>query len=311
VRICLMIEGQEGVTWNQWLALAETCDHAGLDGLFRSDHYTGFLSGQGSLDAWATLAALAAVTERIQLGTLVSPATFRHPSVLARNAITVDHISRGRVAVGLGAGWHEGEHVENGFEFNDVSWRLERFREQLEIVHRQLHEDEPFDFEGRQYTLRGSHPLPRPVQQRLPIIVGGAAKRGTAEPAARFADEFNTTSASVEDCRERRQRLDQACERVGREPATLPLSLMALCVVGADAGDFQRRTRRLSARLGRPAEQLPWWPDQALVGTVDQVADRLREYEDAGVTRVMLQHLVHDDLEMVELLGREVAPAVA
>ena len=130
MRVCLMVEGQEGVTWPQWLALAEACEVSGLEGLFRSDHYSGLVGGEGgALDAWATLAALAEHTRRIRLGTLVSPATFRHPSVLARNAVTVDHVSNGRVELGMGAGWYEPEHVKHGFEFRDLSWRLARFRE--------------------------------------------------------------------------------------------------------------------------------------------------------------------------------------
>ena len=312
MRVCLMIEGQEGVRWHEWLALARACEDSGLEGLFRSDHYTGFFGGDGgSLDAWATLAGLAARTERIRLGTLVSPATFRHPSVLARNASTVDHISGGRVELGMGAGWHEPEHVQNGFEFRDVAWRLERFREQLEIVHRQLRERDEFDFEGRHYHLLDSRALPKPVQVRLPLIVGGSAKRGTADPAARFADEYNTTSASPDDCRHRRRLLDEACERAGRDPSTLPLSLMTFGLVGGDEGAVQDRRRRLAERLGRSADDIGGPSESTLVGTVDQVVERLREYEAAGVTRVMVQHLAPDDVEMVALLGREVAPRVA
>src|SRR5689334_17585970 len=134
-----MIEGQEDVTWEDWVALAEACESSGLEGLFRSDHY---LSGdgrigRGSLDAWTTLAAIAARTERIRLGTMVSPATFRHPSVLANAALTVDHISGGRAELGLGAGWYELEHQAFGFAFPPLGERMEMLEEQLEIVHRQ------------------------------------------------------------------------------------------------------------------------------------------------------------------------------
>jgi alkanesulfonate monooxygenase SsuD/methylene tetrahydromethanopterin reductase-like flavin-dependent oxidoreductase (luciferase family) len=307
-----MIEGQEGVTWEQWLALAQACEQHGVEAMFRSDHYSGFHGGDaGALDAWATLAALAARTEKLRLGTLVSPGTFRHPSVLAKNAVTVDHVSGGRVELGMGAGWHEAEHVEHGFEFQDVSWRVDRFREQLEIVARQLNGDGPFDFEGRYYTLNGSDPRPKPVQRPLPIIVGGSAKRGTAEPAARFASEYNTTFATPEECRRRRATLDEACERAGRDPSTLPLSMMTFCLVGADADDLDARRRRAADFLGREVDEVPRRRDSALFGTIDDVAARLHEYEAAGVTRVMCQHLVHGDLEMVALLGRELAPAVA
>src|SRR5262245_56506689 len=131
-----MIEGQEGVEWQHWLALASACERSGLEGLFRSDHYLSVLgvSERGTLDAWATLAALAARTARIRLGALVSPVTFRHPAVLAKNAVTVDHVSGGRVEVGLGAGWNEEEHRAFGFEFPDLATRMAMLAEQLEVV---------------------------------------------------------------------------------------------------------------------------------------------------------------------------------
>lgn len=299
-----MIEGQEGVTWEDWLALAQACERSGVEAMFRSDHYSGFLGGDdGSLDAWATMNALAARTERLRLGTLVSPATFRHPSVLARMATTADHVSGGRIMLGMGAGWHDAEHEQFGFEFHTARWRVERFGEQLEIVHRQLNEDDPFDFQGKHYTLVGCDARPKPVQRPFPILVGGGVKRGTAGPAARFASEYNTTSPTPEEARERRACLDGYCADVGRDPATLPLSMMTFCIVGRDRGEVDERLRQ----LGRD----PWKPEASLVGTVEEVAERLREYEAAGITRVMCQHLLHRDLDMVELLGRELAPAVA
>ena len=299
-----MIEGQEGVTWDEWLALAQACEQSGVEAMFRSDHYSGFHGGDGgSLDAWATINALAGVTETLRLGTLVSPGTFRHPSVLARMAVTADHVSGGRIVLGMGAGWHDAEHEQFGFEFRTAAWRVERFGEQLEIVHRQLNEDEPFDFEGKHYTLTGCDALPKPVQRPFPILVGGAAKPGTGRPAARFASEYNTTFPTPEEARERRARLDEFCAEAGRDPSTLPLSMMTFCIVGRDRAEVDERLRE----LGRP----PWKPEASLIGTVDEVAERLRDYEAAGITRVMCQHLLHRDVDMVEVLGRELAPAVA
>ena len=122
-----MIEGQENVTWEDWVALAEACEEHGLEGLFRSDHYTAIIRPDADAhDAWATLAGLATITDRIRLGTMVSPATFRHPSVLARMAVTVDHISGGRVEVGMGSGWYEREHHAHGFPFLDATRSEER-----------------------------------------------------------------------------------------------------------------------------------------------------------------------------------------
>ena len=161
MRVCLMVEGQEGVTWEQWLALAQACEESGADGLFRSDHYLSIIRGgsAGSLDAWATLAALAARTERIRLGTLVSPVTFRHASVLAKNAVTVDHISGGRVELGIGAGWNEREHAAYGIELPPMRERFERYAEQVEIVHGLVTEGH-FAFDGDIYSLAGVDALP-------------------------------------------------------------------------------------------------------------------------------------------------------
>jgi alkanesulfonate monooxygenase SsuD/methylene tetrahydromethanopterin reductase-like flavin-dependent oxidoreductase (luciferase family) len=142
--VCLMIEGQEDVTWDQWLALAAACDEHGFEALFRSDHYVSFgHPGEwGSLDAWTTLAALAPHTERIRLGALVSPVTFRHPSVLAKSVVTADHASGGRVELGMGAGWFEEEHRAFGFPFPETSERWSVLEEQVEIVHRLWDRDE-------------------------------------------------------------------------------------------------------------------------------------------------------------------------
>jgi F420-dependent oxidoreductase-like protein len=311
MRFALMIEGQEGVTWDEWVVLARACEEHGLEGLFRSDHYQSVFesSGRGSLDAWATLAGLAAVTERIRLGTMVSPATFRRPSILARMVATVDHISGGRVELGLGAGWNQAEHDAYGFPFPAVGERMEILEEQLEIVHRQWTEDE-FSFDGRHYRLERSRAEPKPVQRpRPPIVLGGAAGPRAARLAARWADEYNTIFATPEKCRERRARIVDACEREGREP--IPFSLMTACCVGRDREEALARARRRLDRTGRdggdPAELLG--DDSTLIGTVDEVVARLGSYRDAGVERVFLQHLDHADLEMVRLIGEEIVPA--
>jgi F420-dependent oxidoreductase-like protein len=314
VRVALMIEGQEGVSWDDWLALARACEANGVEAVYRSDHYLSTVGAGdlGSLDAWTQIAALGARTERVRLGTLVSPATFRHPAVLAKAVITADHASGGRVELGMGAGWLEEEHRSYGFEFPDRRTRLERFAEQVEIVHRLLTRERT-TFEGRHYRLEDCECLPKPLQRpRPPLIVGGSARRGTLEPAVRFADEYNTIFASVDEVRERRRKLDEACERVGRDPSTIRFSLMTGFAVGADRAEARERMRRRLERARSDED-----PDEALehkrdwiVGTVDEAAEKLRAYEDAGLDGVMLQHLDHTDLDAVALIGRELAPAV-
>jgi alkanesulfonate monooxygenase SsuD/methylene tetrahydromethanopterin reductase-like flavin-dependent oxidoreductase (luciferase family) len=303
-----MIEGQEGVTWDEWVALASACEEHGIEALFRSDHYVSSSDeSRPVLDAWATIAGLAALTSTLELGTLVSPVTFRHPAVLARSAATADEISGGRVTLGMGAGWMEREHEAYGFEFGRAKERVAHLAEQVEIVYRLLHEDR-VTFEGARYRLEEAPGLDRPD---LPILIGGSAKPGTIEPAVRFAREYNTFFANMHEIRERKRTLDEACERAGRDPSTLRYSLMAPCVVGRDERDVQESARRIGARFGRdPQEVLERYGERGPVGTVEQVLERLKEIEQVGYERVMLQHLVHDDLDTVALIGRELVPAV-
>ena len=306
MRVALMIEGQEGVTWEQWCALADACERHGIETLFRSDHYISQSDENGNVahDAWTTLAALAARTTTLRLGTLVSPATFRLPGLLANAVATVDHVSGGRIELGLGAGWMEREHRAFGFPFPETRVRLEMFAEQLEIVHR-LWTEERVDFRGRHYTLEDAPGLPKPVQQpRPPLLVGGSGTRGTAEPAARFADEYNTPFVSPEDFADVRAKVRCACEATGQ---TLRFSTMTGCLIGATRADALERARLLYGRVARDVDFDTWlerYAQRALVGSVDEVAARLREYEAAGCERVMLQHLLHADLEPVELIGQ-------
>jgi F420-dependent oxidoreductase-like protein len=316
MRLCVMVEGQEGVSWDEWTALAYACERYGLDGLFRSDHYLSVVGRRerASLDALTTIAGLAARTERIRLGALVSPVTFRHPSVLAKSVATIDHISGGRVELGLGAGWNEAEHAAYGFPFPALRTRMELLEEQLEIIHRQWSEDST-TLEGRHYRLEDCPALPKPLQQpHPPIIVGGMARPRSVALAVRFADEYNTLLASVEDCRERKARLVEACERAGRDPETLALSLMATCVVGADRAQVLERVRRVLRVWGAddqdPEAVLAEREERWIAGTPDQVVARLRALEGAGVRRVYLQHLAPADAGMVALLGEEVVPAM-
>jgi F420-dependent oxidoreductase-like protein len=303
MRVALMIEGQEGVTWEQWCALADACERHGVDTLFRSDHYISQANEDGNVahDAWTTLAGLAARTTTLRLGTLVSPATFRLPALLANAVATVDHISGGRVELGVGGGWMEREHRAYGFPFPETSTRLAMFAEQLEIVHR-LWTEPRVDFRGKHYTLEDAPAQPKPLQEpHPPLLVGGSGTRGTAEPAARFADEYNTPFASPEAFARIRASLQRACEETGR---TLRFSTMTTCLIGATHDDAMERAHRLYGRIPRQASFDEWldaYRNRSLIGSVDEVAEQLGRYE--GCDRVMCQHLLHDDLEVVELIG--------
>jgi F420-dependent oxidoreductase-like protein len=307
VELCLMIEGQEGVTWPQWVALARACEEHGVPALFRSDHYLelgGDHPERGSLDAWTTLAALGAVTSTLRLGTLVSPATFRHPSVLAKAVATADHVSNGRVDLGLGAGWHAREHEAYGFAFPPPRERMDILEEQLQVV-LGTWSDGPFTFDGEHYRLRDLDARPKPAQRpHPPIIVGGSAGPRSAALAARYADEYNTVFATPAEVRERREAVERACEAAGRQP--LPFSLMTGVLVGRDRGELEDRARRLSAVTGGDAAPfLAQPPSGWVVGTLEDAAAQLAALRDAGVARIMCQHLLHDDVDAVALIGRE------
>jgi alkanesulfonate monooxygenase SsuD/methylene tetrahydromethanopterin reductase-like flavin-dependent oxidoreductase (luciferase family) len=288
MRVCLMIEGQEGVSWEQWVALAQAAESAGLEGLFRSDHYRSIVRGDpaGSLDAWATLAGLAAITTDLRLGTMVTPVTFRRPQVLAKMVVTVDHMSHGRVELGLGAGWFESEHEAYGFAFPPQRERLDELDRQLAEIVRHWTEAEGV--------------WPKPLQEpRPPLIIGGGAKPRTVAAAVRHADEYNTVWPTLDEARERRRIVDDAAREAGREP--LVFSMMTGCVVGRDESELRERLQAFEALTGNDTP--------AISGTLDQVAETLRAYEAVGVERVMLQHLVHEDVEMVAVLG-ELAAAL-
>lgn len=274
-----MIEGQEDVTWEDWVALAESCEASGIEALFRSDHYVS-VSGhreRGALDAWGTICALAARTTTLRLGTLVSPASFRHPSVLAKLATTADHVSGGRVELGLGTGWHEVEHAAYGFPFEAMGTRMDVLEEQLAIIHDgHWGADEHYSFTGDHYTLTDLDAQPKPIQTpHPPLILGGAAGPRAARLAARYADEYNTVMPTPDEIRERRARITAACEAAGRAP--IPFSTMGPI------------------------------PD----GGFDALHEQLSSFKELGVARAFVQHLDHRDLAMVERIGRELVPALA
>jgi alkanesulfonate monooxygenase SsuD/methylene tetrahydromethanopterin reductase-like flavin-dependent oxidoreductase (luciferase family) len=244
---------------------------------------------------------------------LVSPATFRHPSLLAKMVVTADHVSGGRVELGLGAGWHEAEHRAYGFAFPPQGVRLEMLEEQAEIVHRSW-QPGAFDFTGRHYRIEGLEAVPKPFQQPHPnLIIGGRGGARSAAVAARWADEYNTTFASPEECRAVRRRVAEAWEKGGRDPDTLVFSLMTGAVVGRDADDFRCREQAIVAARGQAgsddaawlAENMPAW----VTGTIDQAVVQLQALAAVGVERVMLQLQQNDDLDMVALLG-EIATLV-
>ncbi len=313
--VCLMIEGQEDVTWEDWKALAAACERHGVGTLFRSDHYLSVVPGsrRGALDAWATICALGAVTDRLRLGTLVSPATFRHPAVLAKMVTTADHITSGRVELGIGAGWWQGEHDAYGFPLPPIGVRIDVLEEQCEIIARHWRGG-PFSFDGEHYGAAEVEPLPAPVQPGgPPLILGGIGKPRSIALAARLADEYNVPEMTAPQMAAVREKLDAACETIGRDPASLPLSLNTGWIVGEDRAELEMRLGRLADWEGAASAAayrvglLESW----IVGTTDEALEIVAALEDSGVSRIMAQQLLHHDLDAVELLGRRFGPSVA
>jgi alkanesulfonate monooxygenase SsuD/methylene tetrahydromethanopterin reductase-like flavin-dependent oxidoreductase (luciferase family) len=306
MRVCLMIEGQESVSWDEWLALAKACEEGPIEALFRSDHYQSVmgLTDRGSLDAWSTINALAAVTTTLRLGALVSPVTFRHPSVLAKSVVTADHVSGGgRIELGMGAGWLEAEHETYGFPFPPTGERVQMFEEQIEIVRRQW-DEATFDFDGEHYKITGGNALPKPLS-RPNLIVGGRARPRSLRLAAPWADEYNLVMMTAEECAEAVPAIKRAWKEAGRpEPV---ISLMTSCIVGSDEVDLLERAHAVAEVRGDdatdPEAYLQAERPNSLVGTVAQVREKIAELEQVGVERVMLQYLPHRDLDGVDYIA--------
>jgi alkanesulfonate monooxygenase SsuD/methylene tetrahydromethanopterin reductase-like flavin-dependent oxidoreductase (luciferase family) len=246
---------------------------------------------------------------------MVSPATFRHPSVLAKLATTADHVSGGRIEVGIGTGWWEAEHETYGFAFPPMRERMAILGEQMEIIHRSW-EPGPFSFDGAHYTVKDLDALPKPVQRpHPPLIGGGSAGPKAAALAARWCDEYNVVFATPDEAREKNAAIRAACQAAGRDPATITHSLMNGLIVGADRAELHRRVGAVAHLRGEEPSDLAAYAEELskgwIVGTPDAVVARLREYEAAGISRVYLQHLAHRDLAMLDLLAREVIPALA
>ena len=306
MRVCLMIEGQESVSWEEWLALAKACEASEIEALFRSDHYLSVMgrAGRASLDAWATISALAAVTSTLRLGALVSPVTFRHPSVLAKNVVTADHVAGGgRIELGLGAGWLEAEHAAYGFLFPPTGERFRMLEEQIEIIRRQWGEG-PLDFEGEHYELKGLDALPKPLAPPN-LIVGGRARPRSLALAARWADEYNLVMAGVDESRAAVPLIREAWEAAGR-PAPV-ISLMTGGVIGSDQVDLLERAHSVAEIRGEdatdPEAYIRELPDHWLVGTVAEIRSQLAELEETGVERLMFQYLTHGDLDGVDYVA--------
>jgi F420-dependent oxidoreductase-like protein len=307
MRLRIFTEPQQGARYSDLASLARLSEEQGFDAFFRSDHLMAFDGDglPGPTDAWLTLAALARDTSRIRLGTLVSPVTFRYPGPLAISVAQVDDMSGGRVELGLGTGWHDGEHRAYGIPFPTVGERFAHLEEQLAIITGLWSTPigERFSFTGSHYTLTDSPALPKPVQQPIPVIVGGWGEKRTPRLAAKYATEFNLPFAPVELFGDAVKRVHAACEASGRDPNTIRTTVAQTVCCGSSEAEFARR----AAAIGQDPASLR---ANNLGGLPNEVVDRIRAYGDAGAESVYLQVLDLADHDHVRLIASEIAPHV-
>lgn len=307
IEIAIMIEGQSGLNWPRWQNFAKAVENLGYVGLYRSDHYTNPNPPDlDSLELWVSLTWLASNTSRIEFGPMVSPLSFRNPSMTARMASAVDDLSNGRLQLGLGAGWQEREHNTYGWDLLNISERFDRFEEGLEIVSQLLKNDNPSSYEGKYYQLREGLLLPRPQRSGgPPLLIGGNGPKRTLPLVAKYAQEWNALFLNPEDFKSTSAFLDELVIKAGRKPEEVKRSMMTSCEFGRTEKEVRERVEKRTNGRITPEKMRA---NGRLVGTANQIVEILGEMEEAGVERIMLQWLGLDDLDRLEAMAHGVLP---
>jgi alkanesulfonate monooxygenase SsuD/methylene tetrahydromethanopterin reductase-like flavin-dependent oxidoreductase (luciferase family) len=288
----------------------QAAEDMGYESLCRSDHLTG-LWGEAkrpSLETWTSLTVLAMRTRRIRFGPLVSPITFYQPALLAKMAVALDTLSNGRLDLGLGGGWNEHEHAMFGIPLPPMKERLDRLEGAARYI-RALGVGEPVTLDQPYYPLRKAENYPLPTHGRLRLVIGGRGEKRTLRIAAEFADEWNVTRVDPAGFRQKREVLAKHCAAVRRDPESIERSLMIPLAIGRDRADVAQRIGAARATFPQiPADEDAWRKASFLVGAPTDVVASLKEWEAAGVQRVMLQMLDMEDLAAIELFARHVLP---
>jgi len=319
VRFALMIEPQQGLTYAEQLAIVRRAESAGFEAFFRSDHYQSFPGPTGlpTTDAWAVLAGLARETDRITLGALVSPVTYRRFGNLAKVITTVDEMAGGRLEFGLGAGWHDIEHAQLGLPFPEISERGDMLEENLDVLLGLWGEPDGWSYEGRHVRIQDAQFYPKPVavpgRPTLPngasrprLLVGGGGTPRSMRIAAKYADEFNLSSSSPDVARDKYAQLDAACREAGRDPATMGRSTMSGVMIGRDREELRRRQEQLLSDFGNADAGEDWFlerRDRWIFGTPDEARAQVERFAEAGTERIMLQDFIPRDLEMISQMS--------
>jgi F420-dependent oxidoreductase-like protein len=293
--------------WDDILALTEHCEQTGWDGVYFADHF--MPNGPGpepldgnTLECWSVVAALAASVPRLRLAPLVSSVTYRHPAVLAKIAAAVDQVSHGRLTLGVGAGWQQNEHAAYGLPLGTVRERMDRFEEAVQVL-RSLLSQPRTTFEGQYFEIQNAPNQPPPVQQRMPLLIGGAGERRTMRVAARYADHWNSWT-TPERLAHKVSVLREHCEQVGRDPAEIHVSTQALLFLSADQEWLADATARWrGGPSGAPV----------ISGTPGEVTDVIGRYAQAGADEFIVPDFTLGSLERkkdtCDLFQQEVAPA--
>jgi alkanesulfonate monooxygenase SsuD/methylene tetrahydromethanopterin reductase-like flavin-dependent oxidoreductase (luciferase family) len=302
-KIGIMIEGQEGLSWERWRNLCRDVEGLGFDSLRRSEHLISLMgddtSSRDCIDCWTSLALAAEWTKTIQFGPMVSPMTFHHAAVLARKAAAVDLLSGGRLILGVGAGWNENEHVVFGLPFLTTGGRMDLFEQGVARI--------------RDTWVRSN---PKPAQNPIPLLMGGVGEKRALPLVAREAAEWNYTRMDHEEYRHKREVINRACNGIGRDPASIRYSVMSSFLIGRDLDDLRQRALQLAEVIPQfkrdsADEILQVVRQRAFVGTPEEIAEQIRKYAALGVDLFMLQHFLLDDRDALELLASDVIPAVA
>ncbi|MCO5215582.1 MAG: LLM class flavin-dependent oxidoreductase [Thermomicrobiales bacterium] len=304
MRISLMIEGALGIDWPRWQRLVRATEDFGFDGIVRSDHFMGRPGErQAALEAYTSLTWAADHTSRIELGTLVSPVSFRDPRILAWQASAINDLAKGRLRVGIGTGWQEQEHNAFGFELGSMDERFARMEAGLKVVVALTRSDSPVSLDSERYPLREAQLIPRWPEANSPaIVIGGNGAKRTMPLAAKYADEWNALKGGQQVFKERSALLDELLVAEGRDPASVRRSQMCGVVFGKDQATLDTDPE---------ADMFEEWLAKGeIIGTPNQVAEILHAKAEDGVQEVKLQWMEFDDIDGLELFASTVLPQV-
>lgn len=287
-------------SWQETREAAQAVEAMGFDSVWFNDHLYGIPMPELPIfEAWSALPAVAAVTERVELGTLVSPIGFRNPALFAKSVGTIDAIAGGRVVVGLGGGWYEQEFRGYGMEFPPVGQRLRQLEEGIELMRRLWSEDK-VTFDGEYFHTDAVHCAPKPPR-RTPILLGGGGEKVFLRIVAKHADIWNNLAVQQEQIGRKIEVLKGHCDAVGRDPATLTISQQTMVVIGADEADAAAKTEKANRLFGGHL-------GKGISGTAEQCCEQIRDLAELGCTMLVIEFFGRDIREPARIFAEAVMP---